>query len=477
VRHGKPKKNSKTPLYVRYRYQDKNKYRYIRCDILECDWDVKLESVSKNAEDFLKIKNAYETTVDSLMDELELENPEYRKTDTLFYYMQGYMDYVETRFKLNTFLGIRTVFMHVRNYCKGKDIKLSRMDRRFLEELYFYLSSKTKTASTANTYYEKFVTFIRWLEDYHEIEIKHKFMLKLINRDHKKKKIKSNVHFDELIEKINDINSLYTLTNFQYLNLARYMLAYSLYGMRASDVILIKWSNFYVRTSKVESTNDSTGEFEIKKVEDIYINYTMYKTGSEIEFRLNPAIYKYLFFFADRDLLLELGGKYKDNHFNCLADKYERGWLRRNFKSIQKEHEESMADTELQEGKEAEMKRLLIRQIKEAGRNKRKDSFVTNFVREEYLNRSKKEREKYMKCRGNHYNESLKLALKKLGMDTFSTHTARYTFVYDSLKNSVDFYSISSSLGHKSMETTDKYVSRFNADLLSDKMDKTFRGL
>lgn len=72
-------------------------------------------------------------------------------------------------------------------------------------------------------------------------------------------------------------------------------------------------------------------------------------------------------------------------------------------------------------------------------------------------------------------NRDVKELAKKAGIQAnVSFHVSRHSFAHHALKNKMDLYSISKSLGHADLKTTEQYLKSFDEDKLDSDMNDLF---
>jgi len=212
----------------------------------------------------------------------------------------------------------------------------------------------------------------------------------------------------------------------------KWLFQYYSFGMRISDLLLLRWENI----------TDSGKR----------LKFTMFKTKSKMDIALNNELLDILYKFMSKEIQNEIirksrrtagtdtliaGGK--EIKYNRKVEKYEL--IRSYLYSLSKNTET---------------------------KNKRIFSKVpddTTDIKEIYTS---------VATQTAVYNKQLKKLSKEI--ETFSTinlnlssHMARHTFAYLSLMEGKNVYYISKALNHKSIKTTEKYILGFPLDELDGK--------
>jgi integrase len=72
-------------------------------------------------------------------------------------------------------------------------------------------------------------------------------------------------------------------------------------------------------------------------------------------------------------------------------------------------------------------------------------------------------------------NKWLKKIAKKAGIqENVSFHIARHSYSHYALKSGMNMYSLSKSLGHTDIKTTETYIKSFDEEMLDKDMDNLF---
>jgi|GEM_PF-4163440 len=500
IKWSRQDKNYQYPLYLRYRDEGKNKYIKLGFSIWEREWDDDKKRLKRNCRNYKEIHEEFDKLEEELYQKLENgETLAYSQKDTLFYYIDKYVEFQTKNTKITNVSTIKSFYGHVKRYTEYKNVKISQIDKAWIRSFYSFLKnldngkSKTKNKkianTTVNTYFVRLSCFFDWLEEYENIFIKRKFMRNMMNKTNTKK-AKVNNDFKKLLLVLNDYRNLRRMPTKSYKNLCKYALSYFLYGMRASDAHLIKWSNFYIERKKV--VTNGTFRDKVTFIDDIYIKYTMFKTNFEHEFRIPKESYKYFLFFLDKKFQLEYGEEYNDSILRVIGGRWTRKRAYDIKERLIKEHEEGnnhrwdeifdekwlwhSFDEDDYVYPQEYAKDLLIRQIKGVESGKINDGYVTQSILMDIDSMSAEQRIKYIKTRTVKYNSSLTTWLEKLGLQRATTHTCRHTFVANAVANkNIKLEDISQALNHQQIQTTQTYIKRFTKDELSDSMDEMFK--
>lgn len=117
------------------------------------------------------------------------------------------------------------------------------------------------------------------------------------------------------------------------------------------------------------------------------------------------------------------------------------------------------------------------------------DTFIFGFLNEKdfpefnkkvqkevhYKNLFTQKQYKLYLCKSKWYNSLLKKIQKHFEFDTnLSTHTGRHTFTRIGLSQGVSLYTLSKSLKHKTLQSTQSYLKNFDGELVNKEIDEKF---
>jgi integrase/recombinase XerD len=219
----------------------------------------------------------------------------------------------------------------------------------------------------------------------------------------------------------------------------KFLFQYYAYGMRVSDLLLLRWSNIYESGKRLK--------------------YTMYKTKQKMDIVLNNELLDILFEFMDYETRVsiingskEVGSKYKfkiNDVVIAVNKKVEWYDLIRQKLYILSSHSEY---------KHNRIFSKIPVELKLDGNVKEVLSKISTYTAV--------------------YNKELKDLSKELEIDSpatpfnLSSHMARHTFAYLALLSGQSIYYISQALNHKSIKTTEIYLRGFDNRNLDGKFYK-----
>jgi len=389
-----------------------------------------------------------------LVNEVVLPKQEPINTSSFSEYFDTYNDNLKLKKQYGLLQKSSTVVLQLKRYCeeegRNANILFSELNIDLINGLQNFLIKNNIKSVTQRGYLEKLRTVInKAIKDDKYNPQRHPFMgfefMKIIVEP---KHLKQD-QFKHLRSVIMDNSIRYSngfklqpfdwkLKEIGY----KWLFQYYSYGMRVSDMLLLRWSNIY-----------DTGN---------RINYTMYKTKSKMDIILNNDLLNILFEFMDYESRTNIikkskeeGGKYKSK----IGDEY------------------------IVYNKETEWYKLLRNQLYLNSKSPSiKDEHVFSNI-DSKLTVEKDTQEIFTKISTQTamYNRQLKTLSNELEKDSgvnykLTSHMARHTFAYLSLLGGQGIYYISQALNHKSVKITEGYLKGFsnnNLDGLFYKSDIT----
>jgi len=307
---------------------------------------------------------------------------------------------------------------HIKEYLEtiGKtDLQFKEVNIDFLNNLQFYMADKKIAPITQRGYFEKIRTVINTAIKQDKFNPpRHPFAGFEFKKVVVQPKCLEPEEFNFLKDKSYTIDVEFKPT------LLKFLFQYYAYGMRVSDLLLLKWSNIYEHGTRLK--------------------YQMFKTKHQLDISLNNALLNILYeFCGDKplSLLRKEYFKYKNERPN---EYYE--FIRRKIHSLS---------------------------IEDETKDKRIFSNIPELEGKQFYSR--------IQMNTAIYNKSLKDLSKELNKnDNFSfyltSHMARHTFAYLSMLNGDSVYYISQALNHKSIKTTEVYLRGFKSRQLDGKFYK-----
>jgi integrase len=213
-----------------------------------------------------------------------------------------------------------------------------------------------------------------------------------------------------------------------------FLFQYYAYGMRVSDLLLLQWKNIYESSKRIK--------------------YVMTKTGNSMDLALSNELLEILFYALPTEERRKIfrkaeseSGKYKviiDGE--SVVFNKDNEWFSLIRKSIH--HRSTNKDL-----KNLRIFSPIPADLDVKGIFSKVQSYTS------------------------YYNKDLKDLAKEIELDPMmdfplSSHIARHTFAYLSLLSGQDYYYISKALNHKSIKTTEAYLSKFDSRQLDGKFYK-----
>ena len=409
------------------------------------------------------------------------------------FYFEKYLKYLIEEKRYSSHDVAVAMNKHFTHCCEFESIKLSKLTKNFLRKFWSHLTKKETGLSdiSANLYMKRFVSFLNYLAEEHEIYIKHDFLKKRYKRIPKKEPKVIN-DLNGLMSILFDLETCNILTNKKLRALYKIFISICLNGIRSIDLHSLKWSNFYIQKEVVEDVDEKGNICEYIDTE-VYVSYRMLKTGEFIEFSLPIEIFRYLTIYTtnertqeiideyDNFLLMKLTtNKYKDTNYNHQKFSRDFSDLKESYnKKNNHLNKLSEIDEDFYIERLALHKQAVISQIEGVRKGAIKDSYLTGDVNENLIAKKKEEeeRKRYLKTKTNNYNRLLKEATIPFNIKNISSHSARFTFSELAIENGVDIFDVSQLLGHSNTVITENYLKRFKKKKLSKAAKPAFKGL
>ena len=215
-----------------------------------------------------------------------------------------------------------------------------------------------------------------------------------------------------------------------------WLFQYYCYGMRVSDLLLLRWSNIYEAGKR--------------------LNYKMYKTKSTMDMVISNELLDILYEYMSKEIRTEIVRKSerKDGEFSFKVD----GEI-------------------IKVNKKTEWYDLIRYYLYNLSTNpETKNNRIFSDIPIELITDTHiKEIYSKVSTFTSVYNKKLKLLSNEIEECSniqlnLSSHMARHTFAFIALLSGKDVYYISKALNHKSIKTTEKYINGFPQDELDGKM-------
>jgi integrase len=363
-------------------------------------------------------------------------------------FSQFYINY-QAELKAQSQFGLlqktNSVFLHLQQFCKEKnmpeDISFNDLNIDFLKAFKIYLIEKKLSAVTQRGYIEKIRSIINQAikENKYNPE-RHPFIgFSFMPTKSKPKHLTpqefnllKSICFGEV--KIIDNKNKHFINPFtQEMKKIGLMFCFQYYcfGMRVSDLLLLRWGNIYESGKRVR--------------------YEMYKTKRSIDIVLNNELLDILYQFFDYETRIRIYNQSKQTAGETNVD-VDGVTIKINKKT---ERYDLIRNTlYLRSGDKAFMNKCIFSNLPTEISAKDLFSKISSLT--------------------SIYNKDLKSLSKALNLVSnyhfnLSTHMARHTFAYLSLISGQSIYYISQALNHKSIKTTETYLRGFESRELDNR--------
>ena len=218
----------------------------------------------------------------------------------------------------------------------------------------------------------------------------------------------------------------------------KFLFQYYSYGMRVSDLLLLRWANIYESGKRLK--------------------YKMFKTKNEMDIVLNNDLLDILFEFLDKETRISI----------ITQSKSEGGTHRFKVDGV------VIAVNKKNEWYDLIRQHLYLLSAHSEKRNNRIFSKIPIELNIEDDVKKVLSKISTYTCV---YNKELKNLAQTLSKDSsppfhLSSHMARHTFAYMALLSGQSVYYISQALNHKSIKTTENYLRGFNKRSLDGRFYK-----
>ncbi len=460
-------------INIRITENRKSKYFSTKEILKERDWNSNKNEVRNSCKDYERLTKIIEDKIDELK-QLYNQTNDIKEVKDKTSVLQFYDDEVNLLFqqkKFGTSKKMNTTKTHFKSFLqtKGKsDILFQDVSISFIEQYEIYLLSTGIGINTAKKY-------VSILGKIYKLAIKKQlfipksdpFILFQNTRVSvvKKRLTKNNV--ETIIQKeIDKKNILFKTKNY-------FLFQIFCQGIRVSDLLTLRWSN--VIEGRIEFY-----QYKTKKKHSVFINdnlaflLTDFMSGNCQE--ILDTIYH---FNIDKDYemnFLELKSQYKK-----IAKENISGFISGDKKAIETIESWKL---KLDEIRFKVFGNILIK-ITEYSKN-HKDEFIIDLLKNEdfkgiifdgnpTLNQYQYNQ---ISSKTTIYNKQLKQLQKLCELDiVLSSHITRHTYTNLLIENTEnDIYSISRSLGHQRLSTTEHYLSDFNT-IRTDKVNQEMNDL
>lgn len=450
-----PQKTSKGyPLKIRITQKRKSVYISLKIFLTESQrskyWNEKKKELIKSYPFYDKVYTEFENQLKLLG--IKIGNTETAVTITnhiqsFTAYFKEYSSRLELKKQFGLLQKTRTVLYHLKLFYKS-DIQFSDLNIDFFKNFQDYLIKNHVAPITQKGYFEKIRSIINQaiIENKYN-PTRHPFLgfefMKIVTKPKhltpQQFKFLNSIIFGKISILNTKTKQPVPPLSDDILNTGRkFLFQYYCFGMRVSDLLLLRFSNIYESGKRLQ--------------------YTMYKTKSEIDLVLSNEILDILYYFLPSII---------------------RNTITKNSKEASGIVTINIGDKNLSYNKKTEWYDLIRSQLfvystHSELKHKRIFSDVPIDLDSEKTNDRKLIYSKVSTYTA-YYNKDLKALSKELRIfdPTFvdiSSHMARHTFAYISSLQSQNLYYLSKALAHKSVKTTENYLKGFP----SRNLDKQF---
>lgn len=445
------------PFKIRITNERKQKYIGLKFYISESDkkryWNSKKGELLPSYKNYNEIMIQFNIELKKIgidTDKKISNEPIIYSSSSFSKYFEKYMENLKINSQFGLLQKTTTVQLHLNNYIKSKGIKaeihFSDIDIDFLNDFKNFLTNNKIKPVTQRGYIEKIRAIINLaIEEDKYNPHRHPFSGFKFNTITTQPKHLNPDEFQVLNNLImNSLMKIYNiktgaLVEFPYkLKLIgmQWLFQYYCYGMRISDLLLLRWKDIS----------------EVGK----RITYTMYKTKNEMDISVNNELLDILFEFfpvEDRnEIRLKSTTKFGEGivYIVNTTDGKKLKFNKNNeyYSYIRNKLYNFYGDTGMRE------KRIFSKISSE--NDNPKEIYTQIATRTAVYNKNLKRLSTFLNSVSNHHYN-------------ISSHMARHTFAYLALLQDKDTYLISKALNHKSIKTTETYLDGFPLRHLDNK--------
>lgn len=476
------RKNSdgKYPIRIRITKNRKSHFKSIGYSISKRHWNDKSHRVRESYDNHEELNNHIEKKIRYLEDKYSTKSTLFkinREELSFFEYFKLMIDNIKTSNKIADLKKHRVVLKHLKTFMKNKyqkdDLLFIEIDDIFLGNLKAYFDGIGLKSNTQNGYFKKIKhKYYKSIENHHFIPIRDPFLTF---------KNPSSSAQNKSLE-IDEISSVEIFNPFQYdfkpkiknLPTTRvlfdvkntFLFQFYMRGMRVSDLVLLKWKNINNR----------------------YIEYEMRKTGKLIKIPINNKLIYILRLYMPFTLKNQYFQEknYNDREMFYSLDKNEMTKISSRLKPMK--YPDFPNYSYYYKIKSTE--RLLNKFNYLSIHKEYKEQYIFNLLSETQIKRLQKtKQEDYTKIEYNiiqsaaaQYNKRLKHInsffndVKGQYITTpITSHLARHTYASIAVELGLNVFTISKSLGHKDLKTTQLYLNTLNDELVDDENEIMFK--
>lgn len=436
------------PVYIGLKYYltDTLKQRY---------WNSTKDELRKSYPKYSEVmaefnKELNKLGIETLDNKASIEQEPIQNSESFTLFYLNYMKDLEFNNKIGLLQKIHSVLFQLNSYCESSgrstNILFKELNIDFMNGFKNHLVKKKILPVTQRGYIEKIRSIVnRAIKQNKYNPKRHPFL----GFEFDKIQINPKCINPEELDLIKSLSS----NSYNYKIALKFLFQYYSFGMRVSDLLLLKWGDI-----------KETGK---------RIKYTMYKTKQRMDISLNSELIDILYEFMDYDIKTEMKFIFHLPSSIKKRIQYFENYKQRND-GEEKEFKYPVNSIILKEEKID--KYSLIRQYLHFISIDKDYSDKTIFSS---IGSNLDIKTTYSKVSTytSVYNKDLKTLSDEIATSSginlkLSSHMARHTFAYISLLSGQSVYYISKALNHKSIKTTELYLSGFEDRHLDDQFYK-----
>lgn len=466
-------------IQIRITTNRKSKYETLGEKIKEKYWNPEKKEVRKNYPEQERLNNLIETTINELKQINNVSDTEIISDDKVSFikFFKEQLEYLLIRKRLGSYKSQKTGFYHLSNYLtsKGKtDLLFEEITPLMIRDFETYLKSKEILNNSCIKYIKTFKSVYNEGVKLGKYQQKsNPFILVKNKYSPVEKKTLKRIDIEKIFKTtFDEKDPLYNIKNY-------FLFQIFAQGIRVSDLLTLRWGN----------------------IKDGEINFYQLKTKSQHRIPFNDIIVLKIADYLPNKGLDVINFKFNfdvlDKNYSMtfkeIEDKYEN--IRSgNIQKFIEGDEEFIKELEtwfevLNKHKELLIMGLIVKIVEHSKNNLKKFIFPildndifkdVDFTSEKYT--LSKYQFNQMSSKTTVYNKYLKKLQEKCEIDiVLTSHLARHSYTSLMIESTdKDIYTISKSLGHANLSTTQHYISEFLDERVhkeNDKLNKTFKNI
>lgn len=457
-------KNNEKRIFIRVTENRKSTYQSLGISINPKLWLPHSGRVSKTHPDYEEINEKIENEIKKIRS----KDIKRKKSKSYLEYHKNYQNDLIEANKFGSYKKFNTVYQHLKDFktTLGKaDITFEDIDKAFLTKLRAYFTKKKIGGGSQRTYFKQIRLLLTEAikEELHEPSLPLEVIFPTISISSPGPKSLSKAELTKIIrhkglleidhEELHKNINLFHTINF-------FLFSFFAYGMRFGDLARLKWGNIQ-------------GDLNNQR-----IYYTMTKTQAEHNLKLFDQLVELLRFYLPTKLKLVYLSHVKDVYlFNSLTKDEREMLLSGKLKGNQKLGDNTVFISQQPQNKSGSKVKPDIKAFIKKRENKIDIDALRKFISVQALNNPEKyifpilqksEEEispaqfyKHVESRLSIYNNNLGEVKKECKLNKrLTSHVARHSFSFISLKEGANLYELSVSLNHQELSTTQSYLKR-----------------